>query len=176
MNKDRQFIREYALDSVKEYPSEIVELVKNSDINTLTLTKIWYRTPWHLLFAKRQEGTVTLVGDSLHVMGPFLGQGGSAGLEDTIVLARALSTALPDGFDGIPDDDDQEIVRKIKGAIGVYVRERRLRILRLSTQTYLIGCLVTPEPWFKKLISIILLIILFGGNSRSHTEYDCGRL
>lgn len=174
MNKDREFIREYALDSVQDFPSEIVDLVKGSDINTLNLTKTWYRAPWQLLFAKRQKGTVTLLGDALHVMGPFLGQGGSAGLEDTIVLARALSRALPNGFDVVRDD--QEIALKIKGAIRVYVKERRLRILRLSTQTYLIGCLVTPEPWFKKLISIIFLILLFGGNSRSHTEYDCGRL
>ncbi|KAH7849059.1 hypothetical protein Vadar_012359 [Vaccinium darrowii] len=40
---------------------------------------------------KFRKGTVTIAGDAMHVMGPFLGQGGSAALEDTIVLARCLS-------------------------------------------------------------------------------------
>lgn len=39
------------------------------------------------------DGNVTLVGDAAHAMTPFLGQGAVTGIEDAIVLARALSAS-----------------------------------------------------------------------------------
>jgi salicylate hydroxylase len=39
------------------------------------------------------DGNVTLVGDAAHAMTPFLGQGAVTGIEDAIVLARALAAA-----------------------------------------------------------------------------------
>lgn len=37
--------------------------------------------------------TVVLIGDAAHAMTPFLGQGAAAGIEDAVVLARALDAA-----------------------------------------------------------------------------------
>jgi salicylate hydroxylase len=39
------------------------------------------------------DGNVTLVGDAAHAMTPFLGQGAVTGIEDAIVLARALAAS-----------------------------------------------------------------------------------
>ena len=39
------------------------------------------------------EGNVTLIGDAAHAMTPFLGQGAVTGIEDAIVLARALAAS-----------------------------------------------------------------------------------
>lgn len=39
------------------------------------------------------DGNVTLVGDAAHAMTPFLGQGAVTGIEDSIVLARALAAS-----------------------------------------------------------------------------------
>lgn len=39
------------------------------------------------------DGNVTLIGDAAHAMTPFLGQGAVTGIEDAIVLARALAAS-----------------------------------------------------------------------------------
>lgn len=46
------------------------------------------------------DGNVTLIGDAAHAMTPFLGQGAVTGIEDAIVLARALaaSTTIAEGL------------------------------------------------------------------------------
>ncbi|MEQ8515030.1 MAG: FAD-dependent monooxygenase, partial [Chromatocurvus sp.] len=41
--------------------------------------------------------TVVLIGDAAHAMTPFLGQGAAAGIEDAVVLARALDLAASPG-------------------------------------------------------------------------------
>ena len=39
------------------------------------------------------DGNVTLIGDAAHAMTPFLGHGAACGIEDAVVLARALAAA-----------------------------------------------------------------------------------
>ncbi|WP_298195975.1 FAD-dependent oxidoreductase [Novosphingobium sp.] len=39
------------------------------------------------------DGSVTLLGDAAHAMTPFLGHGAACGIEDAVVLARALAAA-----------------------------------------------------------------------------------
>jgi salicylate hydroxylase/6-hydroxynicotinate 3-monooxygenase len=42
------------------------------------------------------HGNVVLMGDALHTMPPYMGQGGAQSIEDAVVLARALGEAAPD--------------------------------------------------------------------------------
>ncbi|XP_058075844.1 monooxygenase 1-like [Magnolia sinica] len=88
-----ELIRQTALEAMKGFPSEITELAENSMDDSLNSTNIRYRAPWDVLLGNLRRGMVTVAGDALHVMGPFLGQGGAAGLEDAVMLARCLAKA-----------------------------------------------------------------------------------
>lgn len=117
---------------------------------------------------------MTVAGDAMHVMGPFLGQGGSCGLEDAIVLARCLSKDLYLGLDR--EIHDHEFKKRAAVALTDYARERRLRVMRLSIQSYLVGSMIVASSWAKRMICIFILVVFFGGMSLSHTRYNCGPL
>lgn len=168
---DPELVRQIALDKINGFPNEIVRMVKDSDPSYLSITRLRYRTPWEVLVGRFRNGTVTVAGDAMHVMGPFLGQGGSAALEDAIVLARCLAEKIGD-----LEGNGREIVqRKVGEAIEAYVEERRMRLVRLSAQTYLTGWLLGTSLMPVKLLILALIVLLFGDPIR-HTRYDCGRL
>ncbi|XP_038989535.1 monooxygenase 1-like isoform X2 [Phoenix dactylifera] len=174
VRKVPELIKEFTLETIREFPPEVIEMVKHCDSSSLSLTHIWYRAPWHLLFANFWQGTMTVAGDAMHVMAPVLGQGGSAGLEDAIVLARCLSQEMPIGPEGAISD--RELRRRIGRALSKYVNERRLRVMRLSTQTYLTALVMTASSWIKKLVCLAILVVFLRGGPLSHTNYDCGSL
>ncbi|GMP90731.1 hypothetical protein CsSME_00041721 [Camellia sinensis var. sinensis] len=70
----------------------MLEMIQNCDVDSLTFNGTQYRAPWELLNARLKKGIVMVAGDAMHVMGPFLEQGGSTALEDAIILARCLAT------------------------------------------------------------------------------------
>ncbi|XP_022563523.1 monooxygenase 1-like isoform X2 [Brassica napus] len=146
------------------------EMVKKCDIDSLYISRLRYRSPWDVMSSKFRRGTVTVAGDSMHLMGPFIGQGCSAALEDGVVLARCLWSKL--GQDGMNNVSSR---KQIEEAIDEYVRERRGRLVGLSTQTYLTGRLIEASSPATKLLLIVLLMILFRDHI-GHTRYDCGRL
>ncbi|CAL5413828.1 unnamed protein product [Camellia sinensis] len=166
-------IRQSTLPLIDGFPPEIQQMIEDSDVESLSLTRLRYRAPWDLLLGNFRKGTVTVAGDAMHVMGPFLGQGGSAGLEDAIVLARCLYQKLSE-VDQI-QSRSQMMMHKVGEAMDQYVKERRMRVVRLSMQTYLTGLLVGPSSMLVKLASIVLMVIFFR-NQNDHTRYDCGLL
>ncbi|KAM7508144.1 hypothetical protein LguiA_018597 [Lonicera macranthoides] len=177
VSQNPELIRQTIFESVNSiFPTEITEMVKNTDLRTLSFTHLRYRAPWDLLFERSfRKGTVTVAGDAMHIMGPFLGQGGSAGLEDAIVLARHLAQKMNE-IDQIIDCKKDVTIKKIGCALDGYVKERRMRLVRLSMQTYLAGLLLDEDlSLMAKLISIIIMVVLFG-NSFGHSKYDCGKL
>lgn len=172
--KDPELIRQLALESVKGFPTETIEMIDGSDLKSLSLTHMRYRAPWDILFGKFRKGTVTVAGDAMHVMGPFLGQGGSAGVEDSIVLARCLAPTLLEV--NLEKGDRSRMVQKVGEALDAYAKERRMRLVRLSTQTYLMGTLlIGSSPMVVKLGVIIAMVALFR-DPIGHSRYDCGRL
>lgn len=159
-----------ALGSVRDFSEEWKDMVKKCDIDSLYISRLRYRAPWDVLSVNFQRGTVTVAGDSMHLMGPFLGQGCSAALEDGVVLARCLWRKLgQDGMDNVCSR------KRIEEAIDDYVRERRGRLMGLSTQTYLTGRLIEASSPVTKILLVVLLMILFR-DQIGHTRYDCGRL
>jgi 2-polyprenyl-6-methoxyphenol hydroxylase-like FAD-dependent oxidoreductase len=107
-----------------------------------------------------QQGTVTVAGDAMHVIGSFLGQGGACGLEDAVVLARCLArTTMSEGVNH--SGDDRKLGKSIENGLRLYVKERRWRILTLSFQTFLMGVLVAASSGFKKVLATTVLALLF---------------
>ncbi|XP_052192287.1 monooxygenase 1-like isoform X2 [Diospyros lotus] len=174
-SEDPEIIRQLAAKSaVNDFPAEFKQMIEDSDLESLSLTRLRYRAPWDLLMANFRQGTVTVAGDAMHVMGPFLGQGGSAGLEDAVVLGRCLAGKLG-GVDGTKYGRP-EVMKKVAEGMDEYVKERRMRVVRLSTQTYLIGLLFQPDPsLLVKVVCIVLMAVLFR-DPMNHARYDCGPL
>ncbi|KAG5520824.1 hypothetical protein RHGRI_033406 [Rhododendron griersonianum] len=171
-----ELIRELILQSIDGFPTEVAQLIEDSELESLSLTRLRYRAPWDLLLGKFRKGTVTVAGDAMHVMGPFLGQGGSAALEDAIVLARCLSRKFVNPVDRLHNSkrETMRMMHEVGEAMDQYVKERRMRVVRLSTQTYLIGSLLKPPSLLVKFACIVFLVVLF--RIRNHTRYDCGLL
>ncbi|KAI3949762.1 hypothetical protein MKX01_040979 [Papaver californicum] len=144
--------------------SHHIEIIKKSDLDSLTLTNIRYRTPWDISLGNFRKGTVIVAGDAMHVMGPFLGQGGSAALKDAIVLARNLAKEMC--VRGSERTGKQIMQVKIGAAMDRF----------LSSQAYLIGMLLEPSSGrFTKLMIIVALVVFFS-NSNGHAKYNCGHL
>lgn len=170
--KDPELIRKKTLELMSNFPTETKEMVKNSSTEHLSLYQLRYRAPWDLYTAKFRKGTVVVAGDAMHIMGPFLGQGGSAGMEDAIVLARCLSEELL----GEDNGDSALKMKKVGEAMDRYIEERRMRIVKLSTQTYLYGLLFRNAAGsFSKFFVSLMMSVLFR-NPTGHVQYDCGRL
>ncbi|KAF5817479.1 putative zeaxanthin epoxidase [Helianthus annuus] len=146
-------------------------MIENTNMKSLSITHLRHRAPWDLLSGTFSKGTVMVAGDAMHIMGPFLGQGGSAGLEDAVVLARTMaqlgSTSVGSG--------SKLTTQGVEKAFNQFVKQRRMRVLRLSLQTYLIGMLWGTSSLLKKILYYMLLSLLFH-NQNSHTNYDCGCL
>jgi 2-polyprenyl-6-methoxyphenol hydroxylase-like FAD-dependent oxidoreductase len=112
----------------------------------------------------------------MHAMGSYIGQGGSAALEDALVLARSLARARAAAAAGGRDDGDEEpFLLGAATAIGEYVRERRLRVARLSLEAFVMGELLRANSMATKLACMAILALL-GTKALGHTNYDCGRL
>ncbi|KAL8225864.1 hypothetical protein R6Q57_018421 [Mikania cordata] len=171
MWEDPKVIRQSTLELLRDHPKEIYEMIQNADIKSLSYTRLRYRAPWELLTGTFCKKTVVVAGDAMHVMGPFLGQGGSAGLEDAVVLARTMAQM---GLNGV-ETGSKMAVHRVEEAFNRFVKQRRMRVLRLSLQTYLTGMLLSATSSIKKKIIYIVLLVLFY-NSSSHINYDCGDL
>ncbi|KAJ4967759.1 hypothetical protein NE237_014460 [Protea cynaroides] len=183
--KESKLLRASTMELIKDFPEEISEVVRNCDLDSLTLISLRYRAPWNILLEKFRKGTVTVAGDAMHVMGPFIGQSGAAALEDAVVLGRCLAQEMVmnpkrSGMNSPKwkkheEEEEKAKSKRIEKAIDRYVTERKMRILRLSTETYLVGTLMQTKSFVTKLLSFIILFI-FSTIIGNHTLYECGHL
>ncbi|KAL5993212.1 hypothetical protein ACLOJK_014135 [Asimina triloba] len=167
-----ELIKQATLEALKEFPPQIYEMVKSSDMDSFIFTNIRYREPLDILQENFCRGTMTVAGDAMHPMGPFLGQGAAAALEDAVVLARCLAKVKE--TPSIINERKWQVADRVGMALDDYVKERKMRLLRLAIQTYLTGKLVDATLFMGVLLAIFIKIV-FGG-SFGHTKYDCGRL
>ncbi|XP_068649349.1 monooxygenase 1-like [Aristolochia californica] len=174
VNSALEFIKALPYEDIKGQAkrSDLVEMIKNSEIDTAVYTIIRYRTPWEIFTGDFRKGTMTVAGDAMHVMGPFLQQGGSSGLEDAISLARCLAKELHQVQEG---DEKLAWRKRAEAGIDNYLKERRPRLLKLSTQSFITGLIATMSSFHMQVALNMLLILMFR-HTFNHTRFDIGRL
>ncbi|XP_031271196.1 monooxygenase 1-like [Pistacia vera] len=173
MLEDPKKIKQMVLETIKGYPQKTTDVIQNCDISSLSFNRLRYRAPWDILLGQYRRGTVTVAGDSMHAMTPFVGQGGSASIEDAVVLARCMARKFPANYNN--DHKDFKSKKMIEEAIDEYVNERRMRLVKLALQSYLLGTLVDTPYLLVKLIMLVLLSAFFR-DRYAHVRYNCGNL
>jgi 2-polyprenyl-6-methoxyphenol hydroxylase-like FAD-dependent oxidoreductase len=107
-------------------------------------------------------------------MTPDLGQGACAALEDSVVLARCLGTAvLGDGDGGTGTDQER---RRVDAGLREYAAARRWRSVQLIATAYVVGFLQQSN---NAVVSFLQDRVLSGFLARTllkMSEYDCGTL
>ncbi|KAL8167130.1 hypothetical protein V2J09_008629 [Rumex salicifolius] len=176
-SKDPNMMKLSALQAIKDFPSEMVEMVHQSDLNSLSLSRIRHRPLKEVALNSFRRGNVTVAGDAMHVMGPYFGQGGCSALEDAVVLARSMAREM---YVMDPGDLKTSQRQLVWGRVGVafdkYVKERRPRLVSLGLRASLIGRVVEPSTSFVVRFMCIVLIVLFYSDMNGPSQYDCGSL
>ncbi|KAJ4809921.1 FAD/NAD(P)-binding oxidoreductase family protein [Rhynchospora pubera] len=149
----------------RNFPDDILTVVKYSDSSSLIRTPLLLRTPWDILFCRAHRWNVTVAGDALHPMTPDMAQGGCTSLEDAVVLAHNV-------FSGTQISDS---------GFARYLRERQWRTACLTGSAYLAGW--TPQDnrpilnWFMAwFIKKIFIRFVFPKMRRYAICYECGDL
>lgn len=174
--KDSNLIKDSTVKTIEGFPKEVVEMIANSELEMLHLSDmIKYRAPWDLMVGRSlRRGTVTVAGDAMHAMGPFIAQGGSASLEDAVVLGRCLAQNLCNNGN-YSERSAKKVKLLVEHALDQYIKERRWRVFKLALQTLLIGMIGDTSSMLVKALCIAILVIFFR-DSIAHTNYDCGHL
>ena len=86
--KDRRTALQDLLSLLTGWHDQIVELIRDADIDDVTVTDIHDRDP----DPRWVHDRVALLGDAAHPMVPAMGQGANMALEDAVVLVGALRT------------------------------------------------------------------------------------
>ncbi|KAJ0086360.1 hypothetical protein Patl1_06868 [Pistacia atlantica] len=173
MVEDPKMIKQMVLETIKGFPQKTIDVIQNCDISSPSFNRLRYRAPWDILLGQYRRGTVTVAGDSMHAMTPFIGQGGSASIEDAVVLARCMARKFQANYNN--DHKDFKSKKMIEEAIDEYVNERRMRLVKLALQSYLSGTLVDTPYMLVKLIMLVLLSAFFR-DKYAHVRYNCGNL
>ena len=169
ISKDPALIRQSLMESMEGFPIHAIEMIRNCKLNSLHLTDLKYRPPWDLLLNKFSKGTIVVAGDAMHATGPFIAQGGSASIEDAIVLARCLAQKMHNTTNGIMARST------VEEAFDKYVKERKMRIFWLSLNTYLVGKKLDTKSWIVRFVVIAIMFVLFR-DPNCHSHYNCGTL
>ncbi|EXB36910.1 3-hydroxybenzoate 6-hydroxylase 1 [Morus notabilis] len=161
----REVIENYA----KDLPELYLDIVKHSDLSTLTWAPLMFRQPWNVAFGNLSKQNVTVAGDAMHPMTPDLGQGGCSALEDAVALGRHIGTSFIQNGRLVPGE--------IAGALGNYVEERRWRAAWLITGSYLSGWVQQGgSSWAVKFFRDAIFYRFLYQKIVGVMHYDCGKL
>ncbi|KAA8530994.1 hypothetical protein F0562_005716 [Nyssa sinensis] len=146
-----EVIQKEVIDNfAKDFPPVYLDVVRHSDLSTLTWAPLMFRFPWDVILGNSCKGTITVAGDAMHPMTPDLGQGGCSSLEDAVVLGRHIGESFIRYRRLVPGDAAK--------AIKSYVKERRWRVAGLITGSYLSGWVQQDgSGWWMKFFRDVIL-------------------
>ncbi|XP_058777224.1 monooxygenase 1-like isoform X1 [Vicia villosa] len=168
ISKDSALIRRSLMESMEGFPVHAMDMIRNCKLSSLHLTDLKYRPPWDLLLNRFSKGTIVVAGDAMHATGPFVAQGGSASIEDAIVLARCLAEKM---------NNKGAVVERnvVEEAFDKYAKERRMRIFWLSLNTFLVGKRLDTKSGIMRFLVLAIMFVLFR-DPDGHSHYNCGTL
>ncbi|KAG2375811.1 Monooxygenase 2 [Vigna angularis] len=163
---DSMVLKNQAKELVKDWPSELLNIVDSTPDDTVIKTPLVDRWLWPAISPGASAGRVVVVGDAWHPMTPNLGQGACCALEDSVVLAKKLARAIKS-----EDPSVEEAFRS-------YGAERWPRVFPLTIRANLVGsalqwenpvvCSVRNNIVIPKLVRLQPLL--------EHTNFTCESL
>ncbi|CAI0410425.1 unnamed protein product [Linum tenue] len=151
------------------FPSIYLDVVRHSDLCSLSWAPLMLRNPWNIVVGNVSRGNVTVVGDAMHPMTPDLGQGGCCALEDAVVLGRHIGNSFLANGKSV-------VAEEVARALGAYVKERKWRAAGLVTASYVSGWVQqSGRNWWRQLLRVVFYSYLFVVLARG-VNFDCGKL
>ena len=161
----REVLENYA----KDLPEMYLDIVKHSDLSTLTMAPLMIRQPWKVAFGSLSKQNITVAGDAMHPMTPDREQGGCSALEDAVILGRHIGESLVQNGRLVPG--------QVARALANYAEERRWRAAWLITGSYLSGWIQQGgSSWGLKLFRDVIFYRFLFRRIASVMEFDCGKL
>ncbi|XP_077246668.1 monooxygenase 2-like isoform X2 [Tasmannia lanceolata] len=165
-------LKECVLSKLGNVPQEVLNVVKNSKLNSVFSSPLRLRWPGHVLWGNICKGNVCLAGDALHPMTPDLAQGACSSLEDGVILARCLGESFMKKPIGILKEEEYN---RIKRGLEKYTKDRRWRSIELITASYFQGSIQQsagkPMNYLRDRMSMIMAEMLL-----KKADFDCGKL
>ncbi|KAJ7011338.1 hypothetical protein D5086_001382 [Populus alba] len=160
---DPSVLKKQAKELVKNWPSELLNLIDLTPDETISKTPLVDRWLWPAISPPPSTGTTVLVGDAWHPMTPNLGQGACCALEDAVVLARKLANAINSGPTSVED------------AMKSYGIERWPRVFPLTVRANLVGSLL---QWENPVVcsvrnNVVIPKLVRLGPILEHTNFEC---
>ncbi|KAL9228012.1 hypothetical protein vseg_003636 [Gypsophila vaccaria] len=135
----QQIMKQFVMNNLKGAPTGILEIIENTNVEDVLFSPLSLRPPWELFTGNISKDNVCVVGDAFHPMTPDLGQGGCSSLEDAIVLAKCIGQAMTQGETKTSKTRLQKENVLISSALRRYARERRWRVISLTTTSFIVG-------------------------------------
>ncbi|CAK7356294.1 unnamed protein product [Dovyalis caffra] len=160
---DPSVLKKQAKELVKNWPSDLLNLIDLTPDETISKTPLVDRWLWPAISPPPSNGTTVLVGDAWHPMTPNLGQGACCALEDAVVLARKLVNAINSGPTSVED------------AMKSYGIERWPRVFPLTLRANFVGSIL---QWESPVVcsvrnNIVIPKLVKLGPLLEHTNFDC---
>ncbi|KAI8560552.1 hypothetical protein RHMOL_Rhmol04G0266200 [Rhododendron molle] len=160
---DPSVLKKQAIEAVQNWPSELLNIINLTPDDTIIRTPLVDRWLWPTISPPASSGKIVLVGDAWHPMTPNLSPGACYALEDAVVLARKLASAIKTGSTSVED------------ALRSYSNERWPRIFPLTVRANLVGSLL---QWDNPAVcsvrnNVIIPKVVRLGPMLEHTNFDC---
>ncbi|RDY00350.1 Monooxygenase 3, partial [Mucuna pruriens] len=163
---DSLVLKKQAKELVRNWPSELLNIVDSTPDETVIRTPLVDRWLWPAISPPASAGRVVVVGDAWHPMTPNLGQGACCALEDSVVLAKKLAKA-------IKSEDPY-----VEEAFRSYGIERWPRVFPLTIRANLVGSILQWENPMVCFVrnNIVIPKLVRLGPLLEHTNFTCESL